>query len=179
MDPYFAAASAFQILSGAQQAEIVRGNAELSRMIGEMNAQQAEIDAYNSEQDGLSEVARYQTAIDQVEGQQRVVNAANDVDSNFGTAAELIKESKLTGYLNKLDIINKAHEEAMGYKRQAANYRLGGQQAEAQGAYNATAIRNSSIMSGISTYLTGYERYNDRTKSTRRSAMTTAQNVAD
>lgn len=179
MDPITGAAiasSIFQIWSGVQQAETIRANAALSKEIADMNAGYAELDAYNAEQDGLSQEARYQSAIDQIVGSQRVAFAAADVDVNFGTAKAVQEESKLAGFLNRLDIINQAHKVALGYKNQARNIRISGAMGMAQANYNAGAVQNAGIMQGVSTGISGWDRYEER--KSRLEAMGTSENQA-
>ncbi|MFM6930406.1 MAG: hypothetical protein ACKOX6_18225 [Bdellovibrio sp.] len=154
----YAGLAAYQIVSGFQQAELVRENAKLSREIGEMNAEAAELDAYNAEKDGMTQENRYQSVIDQTIGAQNVIFAANDVDANFGTAAELQAESKLTGALNQMDIRARAQAEALGYKNQAKNIRLQSYMNSLQSDVQATSIQNASIINAASTGLSGYEK---------------------
>lgn len=156
-----AGVAAFQLISGAQQAETIRNNAEISKGVNELNAKYAELDAYHAEQDGYTAEARYQTTIDQTISSQKVVEAAKGVDVSFGTAKELQLETKLTGFLNKLDIKNRAHAQALGYENQASNIRLQGASNTAQAAYNASATETSAIISAANTALpaiSGYRR---------------------
>lgn len=150
--------AAYQIVSGFQQAEMVRENAKISREVAAMNADSAAIDARNAELDGMTQEARYQTVIDQTIGEQKVAFAAQGVDSNFGTASAIQAETKLTGELNKMDVRDRAHAEALGYKNQAGNIRLqsrmGGLQADTQ----ASSIQNASILNAVGTGASGYTR---------------------
>ena len=148
----------FQLISGAQQAETVRENARLQRDLDNMNAEYAKLDAYNAEQAGYSAEARYDSTINQTISGQKVGLASQGVDVNFGTAAEIQVDTKLVGFLNKLDIRNQAHERALGYENQSSNFRLRGATAEAQGEYNAGAIKNAALMNAAGTALSGYRR---------------------
>lgn len=141
-----AAAAGFEIISGIQQAEIIRKNAQLSKQVNDLNAGYAEIDAFNTEQQGYSQATRYQEIIDKNLSDQKVAYAANDVDINYGTASQLQAETKLNGFLNKVDIVNQAHLAALGYKNQAAQYRMAGVNAQSQGAYAATATQNAGFL---------------------------------
>lgn len=160
MDPVTGlyALAAFQIFSGAQQAESIRKNAELSQQVNDMNAKYAELDAYNAEISGYSNVARYENVIDSTVSQQKSALAANDTDVNFGTASQIQAETKLNGFLNKLDIKNQAHAQALGYMNQARNYRLAGEAAVAQGELNANATQNAALINAGGTVLSGYAR---------------------
>lgn len=150
--------AAFQMVSGAQQAETIRDNAQISKEVNGINAGYAELDAYNAEQEGFTQEARYQTTIDKTLGEQKVALAAKGVDINFGTAAELQSETKLTGFLNKLDMKNRAHKIALGFENQASDIRLKGSSDSAQASYNASAVENAAVLSGLSTAVSGYTR---------------------
>lgn len=151
----YAATGVYQIVSGIQQGEIVRENAALTRDIANQNADLAEIDAYNAEISGFTQEARYQNVIDATLGAQKVALASQNIDINFGSAKEIQADSKLAGFLNKVDLRNQAHEAALGYKNQARSFRLAGVQADAQGSLNASSARNTALLSAAST-ATGY-----------------------
>ncbi len=157
----YAGLAAYQIISGSQQAEGIRANAALTREINDLNAKYAELDAFNAEATGEAQAARYDNTINEVEGQQKVGFAARDVDVNFGTAKEVQEESKLIGFLNKMDIRNHAHKVAMGYKDQARNFRLAGITGTAQGAYNASATQNAAMIGAASSIVKGIESYQE------------------
>jgi hypothetical protein len=154
-----AALAAYEIISGFQQAEIIRGQAEITKYVNEMNAQYAELDAYEAEKTGLTEEARYQTNIDKTISAQKVGLAAQDIDINFGTTKEIQTESKLVGFLNQVDIRNQAHAKALGYKAQARNLRLAGFTAASEGAGAASAAQNAALMRGGQTGISAWERY--------------------
>lgn len=141
-----AAAAGIEIVSGIQQAEIIRQNAQLSKQVNDLNAGYAEIDAYNTEKEGYSQETRYQTVIDESLANQKVTMASDNIDINFGTASQLQGETKLNGFLNKVDIVNQAHMAALGYKNQASAYRMAGANAVAQGAYSASATQNAGLL---------------------------------
>lgn len=157
--PAVIALAGYQIISGIQQGETVRAQAQLNQQIDEMNAQYAELDAYRAEQSGLSQAARYENVINAISAKQKVAFASQDVDINFGTAKAVREESKLNGFLNQLDIKNHAHQVALGYKNQAAGLRLQGVMGIAQANYNASAMQNAAILGGAKTIvgnLSGY-----------------------
>lgn len=153
------ALAGFQIISGIHQAETIRANAALSKEINEMNAEFAELDAYNAELNGLTQEARYQNVIDATLSTQKVALASQDIDINFGSAKEFAAETKLNGFLNQVDIRNQAHATALGYKAQARSLRLSGKTAEGQANLQASATQNAALIGGLTTALptlTGY-----------------------
>ncbi len=146
--------SGFQLLSGVQQADQVSNNAALSKKIFEMNAEFADIDAYEALKSGLTEEARYAGVIDHTIGSQRAAFAANDVDANYGTAKEIQADTKLTGYLNLLDIRNHAHDVANGFKREASSYRLKNEMNQIESTTKESAYRVSALANAGSAYAT-------------------------
>ena len=174
VDPASAGLAAFQIISGYQQAELVRKSADLAKQVNDMNAEFAEVDAFHAEQRGESEVARYQSVIDATLASEKVANAVNNVAGNFGTAAEKTADTKLNGFLNQLDIRNQAHQQALGYKDQARNYRLAGASGVAQAGYNANAMQNSAIINAGATTISGYTRSASASKKGDNSASTSS-----
>lgn len=155
----YAAQGAFQIMSGLQQAEMMRESGKLAREIAEMNARFAEIDAYEAEKFSLTESARYQSKVDQTVSDQRTGMAAQNIDITSGTAAAIQEETKLTGFLNTLDIEAQGRARAMGLRRQAGNIRMGGSQSNAQADLNAGATVRGSLISGLQSGISAYERF--------------------
>lgn len=145
-----------EVWSGLQQAESIRAQGELQKQLAAINEKYAYIDAYNAENDGANQALRYDTTISQTIGDQRTSMAAANIDVNFGTAAEIQEESKFTGFLNKIDILNQAQNKALGLRQQG---RMIGLQSQMQGVQNSMAERaavTSAVTSGAKTYLSGY-----------------------
>lgn len=140
------AMAAVQLISGFQQAEMIRAKARLQQDMNEMNAQYIERDAWEAEKFGYTQASRYATNIASILGEQKVGLAAQGVDISSGTAKEIQEETKLTGFLNTLDLQRAGRAKAYGLKIQASNVRLGnfmqGQQAEldAQGSIRGGAL---------------------------------------
>ena len=155
----YAATGAFQLWSGIKQADLMRESGELTRQIAEMNAQYAELDAWEAEIFGATEAARYQTEVEKTISDQRTILAAQDVNITSGTAAELVEETKLTGFLNSLDIEAQGRAKAMGLRREAANFRIGGAQSAAQAELNAGASLRSGVIGAAQSGISAYERF--------------------
>lgn len=154
----YAALAAFQLAGNYFAAENIKETAALNQEIAEMNAEFAEIDAYEAEIAGYSEAARYQGVIDATLGRQTVLLASQDVDVNYGTAAAIREESKFIGEINKMEIINQAEAQALGFTREARNYRLGGFLDYAGAKARAQAVLTRGIAQAGSTGLAGYSR---------------------
>ncbi len=148
--------AAYQVISGYQQAEMIREQAKLKQQIDDMNADDALLDAYNAEKEGFSESARYGSVVNSTVGEQRVAYAANNVDVNYGTAADVQDETRLVGAMNVLEIQRRAREKAAGYKKEARNIRLQGGFNRAQAQLDASGAQTRGITSGMSTFVTGY-----------------------
>lgn len=154
----YAALAGLQLLSGVQQANAIQKQAELQKELDKFNIEQAELDAFNAEADGYTQSARYANVIEQINSTQRNTYYAADVDPNFGTAKDIQADSSVAGKLNLLDIQNQAHQQALGYKKQANNMR-GQSELNSIGAeLKAKGTRNAAILGAANTMLTGYER---------------------
>lgn len=150
--------AAIQVINGMQQAEIVREQGKIAREVANMNAEFAEIDAWHAEQDGQTNLARYEGQVDQVISTQKNEFAAKDVDFKFGSAADVIADSKLAGMLNGLDIKNEAHQKALGYKREARNILINGAMGQAQSNAQSSAIQGAAIANAGTTAVSGYSK---------------------
>lgn len=130
VSPYAIGASmALQAWTGIQQAEMIRMNADTQQRVNELNAQYTVYDAFLVEQYGESEIANYSKNVDQTVAAQRAGFAAQGVDNNFGTAKQIQDETKLTGFLNQMEMRKQARSKALGLKREARSILM-------QGAFN-------------------------------------------
>ena len=133
----YAALAGLQLLSGVQQANAIQKQAELQKQLDRFNIEQAELD---------------------VNSTQRNTYYAADVDPNFGTAKDIQTDSSVTGKLNLIDIQNQAHQQALGYKKQANNMRGQSELNQIGAEFKAKGVRNAAILGAANTALTGYER---------------------
>ncbi len=154
----YGAMAGLQLLSGVQQANNIQRQAELQKKLDEFNIEQAQLDAFNAEKDGYTQSARYENVINAVNSTQRNIYYANDVNPNFGTAADIQADTKLTGQLNLLDIQSQAHQRALGYKKQANNMRGQSGMNQIGASLQATTARNTAILGAANTAITGIER---------------------
>jgi hypothetical protein len=146
--------ASMQAFSGIKQADDIRSAARFNRELAEMNAKYIEMDAWEAEKYGFTQSSRYQSVIDDVISDQRVGLAGQGVDVNFGTAVELQKSNKLTGFLNQLDMIQQAQNASKNLKNQALNVRFGAvmdgiaADSKARGAENAGYLNAANTMAG-------------------------------
>jgi hypothetical protein len=140
-----------QVAGGLKQADSIRMNAEMNKRIAEINAKYIDMDAWEAEKYGFTAATRYQSVIDDVISDQRVGFYAQGVDASFGSAAEVQKGSKLKGFLNQLDMIQRARNNAMGLKQQAMNVRFGASNAMDVASERARGAEIGGVLSGAST----------------------------
>lgn len=150
MDPFtiaFLGSQALSVANSAMTGGYRKEAAALNRKIAELNAMNAEHDAYESIRQGLSKKATYQNQVNDVIKSQDVLYAYADVDTSFGTAKSIQEQTKLNGMLNATDITNAAYAKALGYNRQALNYRIQGQMNEAAVINQANSDLTSKVIS--------------------------------
>ena len=156
-NPYvIAGAATFQLVAGLQEAEMIRKQAELTKKINKLNADAIDLDAYEVERQGYEEVANYEGVIKQTVGDQRAAWAASNVDVNSGIAQEIQGETKLTGFLNTLQIQNQARARALGIRRQARNVRMQGEMQEAASNLAAQGAQTGALLNAGGTAISGY-----------------------
>lgn len=150
--------AALQLAGGYFAAQNMRESARLNQDIANMNAEFAELDAYDAVTEGYTEQARYQSVIDQTLGEQQLAFTAQDVDVNYGTASAIVEETKFTAEMNLMEIEKHAQEKALGYKSQARQFRSGGVMQKAEADTRAAATMSNAVMGAAQTGLSGYRR---------------------
>jgi len=151
-DPFSAGIAAFQLINGLQQAEMIRANGRLMQEVAEFNAEFAEVDAYEAEKMGYTRAARYSAIADDTISKQTSALAAQDIDVNFGTAADIRKESQVTKALNLIDIQNEAYARAQGFKNEARRLRLQGYMSGLQSSGSANSTQAAGVINAVSGY---------------------------
>lgn len=133
-----------QILSGFLQAEMVKRQAKTQADIAEYNAQLAEYDAWKTEAYGQTLIAASQNQIDQARGTTKVFAGSLGIKVE-GSLAEIQAQNELNSLVNKVSISNRANEQAMGYKRQASQLRLGASLTRLQANVQSSSLIMGSI----------------------------------
>lgn len=154
----YVAMAGLQIANGLQQAEMIGYAGKLQEKLGEINEEYAEFDAFEAEKFGMVQAARYETEVNQAIGTGKVANAVNNVDSNFGTAAELEAENRLTGFMNVLDIQQQGRARARGIRREARMNRLQGAMGALQNKSAQADAIGGAVMGAAMTGLEGSAR---------------------
>lgn len=157
-DAMYGGMAALQLAGGYFASQNIKATAKLNQEIAEMNAEFAELDAYDSELEGYSAATRYQSVVDQTLGDQQALMAAQDIDVNYGSAASVQAETRFLGELNKMEIEKQAQEQALGYKRQARDLRLGGVMERGDARIRAGQAMSQGVMGAAQSGITGYER---------------------
>ncbi len=155
---WFLGVMAIQAWSGLQQADTIRQNGRLQKMIDDQNEKYAEIDQFNARKAGYSEAARYGSVVDQTIGKERAGYAAQKVDLNYGSAKQVQTDNQVIGFLNNLDLQKQARDKAAGYQREAMNIRVNSTFKEMQSGLDASAAASHGFMSALSTGVSGYSR---------------------
>lgn len=149
-----------QLIGGYQQADAIKGSADVQQSINDMNAKYEEQDAFNAQKSGYSQADRYSTVVDSTIAKQRTNEAAAGQAVGYGTAGAVEGDSKLTGMVNVMQIQRQAREQAHGFQVQAINTQLGGAMQEQQAQMDASAAINKGFTGALSTGVSGYERSN-------------------
>jgi hypothetical protein len=154
----FAALAGLQLAGSYFAAKNIRDTAELNRDIADMNAKFAELDAYDARIEGYSNVAKYQSVIDKTLSEQQLALTAADVDVSYGSVGTIKEENSTIAELNKMEILKEAQEKASGFKTQARQYRLGGEQNRIQSYRQANQTMTQGLLGAAQTTLSGYKK---------------------
>lgn len=135
----------FELWNKFEQGKLIDRASNLAREEALMNAEFAELDAYEAERAGYSIAAREQSVAQQSISELRADYASKEVDVGYGTAADIQAESWLIGYLNTIDLRRAARDQAKGFLNEAGSYRLGANAIDAQGRINKFATQISGV----------------------------------
>lgn len=128
--------------SADQQKKAGAANAEIS----ENNARLAREDAAAAQAMGDRESQQQTWRTRAIMGQQRAAIAANGIDSQIGTPAEILGETAMFGEVDQQTIRLNTARSAWGFNSQATNYANQG----ALSKFSANAGANATILSGLS-----------------------------
>lgn len=150
--------AALQLAGGYFASQNIKETAKLNKKISDMNSEFADLDAYDATVQGHTDSTRYQSTIDNTMAEQSAQMNAEGVDVNYGSSSSVRKETQFVGELNQMNIEKQAQEQALGYRRQARNFRTSGAMELADGNTKAGQAMFSGITSAAQTGLTGYSR---------------------
>lgn len=136
---------AMSLAGGIMGAQNARQQGAFQEAMAEQNASYKEAAAQDAERRGAVEADRYRRQVGQLIGSQRTGFAANGIDVNSGTAAEIQDDTAAFGEFDALTIANNAAREAWGYRVGAQNDLMNGRMAQS----NARSAATGSILGGV------------------------------
>jgi hypothetical protein len=112
---------------------------EAAKELADFNAAMAEARARDALARGAEEESRYRQGVKVLIGSQRAGFAAQGVDVGVGSPVDVTADAAFLGELDALTLRNNARREAWGYRVEAENFRLGGQQAQTAARFGAAS----------------------------------------
>ena len=107
--------------------------------VNEQNAQLEDRSRIDAISRGETDQVRHYRRLAQALGEARVKNSAAGLDVSFGSAANFETDIALMGQEDAAALAENTNKEVMGYDINAANYRMAGKAARAQGKAALTA----------------------------------------
>lgn len=154
----FAASSAMQgvnAFAGAgAQASAMRSKAEYDANTFEINRRLAEFEAEDAIRRGGRAANQKKKETKQVIGSQRAALAAQGIEIDSGSAADIQESTAAIGAMDAITIKNNAYREAYGLKTQALNF---GSQAAFSRISGEASARNTLLAGGISALGYGFQ----------------------
>lgn len=133
--PNAAFLSLFQgLVGGISQRE----TAKAARDIAQFNARVAELQAEDARRRGVEVAALTRGKTKRLRGSQRAALAAQGIDIQTGSAADIQAETEDIGELDAITVKNNAMREAFGFETKATSERLRGELAFRAGTSAAT-----------------------------------------
>jgi hypothetical protein len=142
-----AVSSAGSVMSGIGASQQNRYQAQ----VADQNAKLANDQARDSIQNTNLEAQRRYRDLSQTKGMQQAAMAANGIDTNFGSAADVQRDTAMIGAEDVAQIYKGGNERTKGFDINAFNYRS---EAAADRAKASGALLKG-IMDGFSTALSG------------------------
>lgn len=136
---------AISLAGGVMGAQNAKQQGAFQEAMAEQNAAYKEAAAQDAEKRGAVDADRYRRQVGQLIGSQRTGFAANGIDVNSGTAAEIQDDTAAFGEFDALTIANNAAREAWGYRVGAQNDLMNGRMAQS----NARSAATGSILGGV------------------------------
>jgi hypothetical protein len=135
------------VVSGIGQKQVL----DYQGQVADQNARMSEDQARDSIQNTNLEAQRRYRELAQTKGQQVAAMAANGVDLNFGSAADVQKDTAAIGAEDIAQLYKGSNERTRGFEINAFNYRAqaAGDRARGQGALT------EGLFGGLSTALGG------------------------
>ncbi len=140
-------ASATTSLAGAySQSQALEMQANYQKTQSEMNAKLADMQAEDAIKRGNKAAGQVKQQAKRMQGAQRAALAAQGIDIDSGSAAEIQENTEVLSAMDAMQVKNNAWKEAWGFKVQALNTRAEGSWAQAAGQ---AAARNTLLTGGM------------------------------
>ena len=136
---------AISLVGGMMGAQNAKQQGAFQAAMAEQNAGYKEAAAQDAIKRGDVQADQYRRQVGQMIGSQRSGFAANGIDVNSGTAAEIQDDTAAFGEFDALTIANNAAREAWGYRVGADNDRMNARMAQS----NAKGAAAGSILGGV------------------------------
>lgn len=136
---------AMSLAGGMMGAQNAKQQGAFQAAMAEQNAGYKEAAAQDAIKRGDVQADQYRRQVGQLIGSQRAGFAANGVDVNSGTAADIQDDTAAFGEFDALTIANNAAREAWGYRVGAQNDLMNGRMAQS----NAKSAATGSILGGV------------------------------
>lgn len=153
------AIAAYQLYQNEQGANDQEAALAAKRAQAKRNAKYMMEDAWAVEGFGQAQEAFYDPTATQTLAQQTAIFAANDVDSSFGTAADIQADTKVVSMLTKIQMRKDANQRATGLRRDAADVLRGADIDYRQGMGVVDAKRNAGYADAVTSGMQTYSRY--------------------
>lgn len=124
--------------------------------IADRNADLASEQAANAQDRTRTEALRHYRRVGQLKGQQQAAMAANGLDTSFGSALDVQRDTSMLAAEDARSIYEGGFEEARGFEISASNYTAQGRASRSA----ATAAMVKGVFDTASTALGGATQYN-------------------
>jgi hypothetical protein len=132
--------------SAYNQANALKSQGDYARVMGNLNANMADIQSQDAIDRGEEEAKRLGIQTRQLIGQQRASAAAQGVQVNSGSPLNLQTDAAALSALDQATIRHNAWNEAMGLRMESSSLRSRAEMAGRTGRYNA---RNTLLAGGM------------------------------
>lgn len=148
-----------QIQQGRAQAKATMMEGANAKKIADFNASQKELQADDAVRRGAIEASEKREIARRLTSTGATRMAGGGLISNTGTNLDLLSQNIGQGEDNALMVLNNAEREGYGYRAEAQSSRFSGQVAANNAAYSAGVQKQSGLMTGIGTIITGFGDY--------------------
>jgi hypothetical protein len=134
------------------QSQAFKSQGDIQKQISEMNSQLAEFQSKDALHRGEKAVFKHREGVKALIGAQRVAQAAQGIDTESGSALEIVGNTQLMSETDVQTIKNNAWRESWGYKVESISSSLRGEISKLSGESNA---RNTLLTGGMDALSSG------------------------